>query len=238
MTALYIRNFLFIAGAGKSTLLYVMILYVHPRLFLALVRSAIIQDIERMHAAGLATLAYYYFDFRDVKKQDCYGLLSSLVLQLSAESDSCYNVLSKLYSVNNRGIRKPDVDALKKCLADMLSLRGQDQIYIIVDALDECPNFPGTPSAREDVLETLKEIVNLELPNVNLCVGSRPEMDIRLALEPLTTLNISLHDEVGQKKDMVEYINSIVRSDWSMQRWNEEDKQLVVDTLSSKADGM
>jgi hypothetical protein len=201
-------------------------------------RSAIIQDVTDMHAAGLATMAYYYFDFRDVKKQDCYGLLSSLVSQLSAESGSCYNVLSKLYLDNNRGMRKPDLGALKKCLADMLSLPGQGQIYIIVDALDECPNFPGTPSAREDVLEFFKEIVNLKLPNLNLCAASRPEMDIRLVLEPLTTLKISLHDEIGQKKDIVEYINSIVRSDWNMRRWKEEDKQLVVDTLSGKVDGM
>ena len=200
--------------------------------------SAIIQDVKGMCTAGLATMAYYYFDFRDVQKQDCYGLLSSLVSQLSAESDSCYDVISKLYSDNSRGTRKPDVGALKKCLADMLSLPGQDPIYIIVDALDECPNFPGTPSARENVLEFVKEIANLKLPNVNLCVASRPELDIRLVLEPLTTLKISLHDEIGQKKDITEYVNSIVRSDWSMQRWNEEDKQLVVDTLSSKADGM
>ena len=75
-----------------------------------------------MHTAGLATMTYYYFDFRDVKKQDCYGLLSSLVLQLSAKSDSCYNVLSKLYLDISCGMRKPDVDALKKRLADMLSL--------------------------------------------------------------------------------------------------------------------
>jgi hypothetical protein len=191
-----------------------------------------------MHAAGLATMAYYYFDFRDVKKQDCYGLLSSLVSQLSIESDSCSNVLSKLYSDNSRGTRKPDIGALKRCLADMLSLPGQGRVYIIVDALDECPNSPGTPSAREDVLEFVKEIVDLKLPNVNLCVASRPEMDIRLVLEPLTTLKISLHDEMGQKKDIVEYINSIVRSDAGMRRWNEKDKQLVVETLSGKADGM
>ena len=191
-----------------------------------------------MHAAGFATMAYYYFDFRDVKKQDCYGLLSSIVSQLSTESDSCYNFLSKLHSDNGRGMWKPEIGALKKCLADMLSLPGQGQIYIIVDALDECPNFPGTPSAREDVLEIVKEIVNLKLPNVNLCVASRPEMDIRLVLEPLTTLKISLHDEIGQKKDIIEYIKSVVRSDLSMRRWKEEDKQLVVDTLSRKADGM
>ena len=206
--------------------------------FTGLTRSAIIQDVKGMHAAGLATMAYYYFDFRDVKKQDCYGLLSSILLQLSAKSDSCYDVLSKLYSDNSNDIGKPDIGTLKKCLADMLSLPGQGQIYIIVDALDECPNFPGTPSAREEVLQFVKETVNLKLSNVNICVASRPEMDIRLVLEPLTNLKISLHEEIGQAKDIIEYINSIVRSDRSMQRWKEEDKQLVVDTLSGKADGM
>jgi hypothetical protein len=205
---------------------------------MAPVRSAIIQDIERMHAAGLATMAYYYFDFRDVKKQDCYGLLSSLVSQLSADSNPCYNILSKLYTDNIRGTRKPDIDALKECLTEMLNLPGQGPIYIILDALDECPNFPGRPSAREEVLDFVDELVNLELPNVHLCVASRPEMDIRTILEPLTSLRISLHDEIGQKEDIIKYINSVVRSDRNMRRWKEEDKRLVVDTLSEKADGM
>ena len=227
-----------IAGAGKSTLLYVMIICVLPWLFIVSVRSAIIQDVERMHAAGLAAMAYYYFDFRDVKKQDCYGLLSSLIFQLSAESDSCYNILSKLYSDNIRGTRKPDIDSLKECMTDMLNLPVQGPVYIIVDALDECPNFPGRPSAREEVLEFIEELVNLELPNVHLCMASRPEMDIRIVLEPLTTLQISLHDEIGQKKDIIEYIKSVVHSDRTIRRWREEDQNLVVDTLSDKADGM
>jgi hypothetical protein len=202
------------------------------------IRSAIIQDIDRMHAAGLATMAYYYFDFRDVKKQDCYGLLSSLILQLSAESDSCYNILSQLYSDNTRGIRKPTISALKKCLTDMLSLPGQGPIYIIVDALDECPNLSGMLSAREEVLEVIEELVDLKLPNVHLCVASRPEMDIRVVLEPLTPLKISLHDEIGQKEDIIEYIKSVVHSDRSMRRWKDEDKQLVIVTLSDRVDGM
>ena len=191
-----------------------------------------------MHATGLATMAYYYFDFRDANKQDCYGLLSSLISQLSAESDSCFNILSQLYSDNTHGIRKPDIDALKICMTDMLSLPGQAPIYIIVDALDECPNFSGTPSAREEVLDLTEELVNLNLPNVHLCVASRPEIDIRMVLEPLTSLRISLHDESGQKEDIIAYINSVVRSDRRMRRWREEDQNLVIDALSQNADGM
>jgi hypothetical protein len=191
-----------------------------------------------MQEAGLATMAYYYFDFRDVKKQDCYGLLSSLVSQLSAESDSCYNILSQLYSDNMNGTRKPDIDSLKGCMKDMLKLPGQGPIYIIVDALDECPNLSGTPSAREEVLELIGELVHLELPNIHLCVASRPEVDIRVILDPLTTLKVSLHDETGQKEDIVKYIKSVIYSDRNVQRWNEVDRQLVVATLSDKVDGM
>ncbi len=201
-------------------------------------RSTIIEDKEGMRAAGLATMAYYYFDFRDIKKQDCYGLLSSLISQLSVESDSCYELLSQFYSSHSRGTRKPSIVALKNCMTDMLSLRGQGPIYIIIDGVDECPNFPGRPSAREKVLTVIEDIVGLKLPNVHLCVASRPEMDIRLVLESLTSLKISLHDEIGQKEDIIAYIKFTVRSDRSMRRWREEDQNLVINTLSEKADGM
>jgi hypothetical protein len=207
-------------------------------LFITPIRSAVIEEIEDMRTAGLATMAYYYFDFRDVKKQDRYGLLSSLVSQLSAELDPCYQVLSQLFLNHAGGTRKPTTSALTKCMKDMLTLPGQGPIYIIVDAVDECPNFPGRPSARDEVLELIEELVDLKLPNLHLCVASRPEMDIRLVIEPLTTHKISLHDESGQKEDIIRYIESVVRSDRSMRRWKEEDKQLVVDALSGKADGM
>ena len=191
-----------------------------------------------MRAAGLATMAYYYFDFRDIEKQDRYGLLSSFVSQLSIESDSCYEVLSQLYSDHASGRQKPTTNALTECMKDMLSLPGQGQIYIVVDALDECPDLSGTPSAREEVLELVEELVSLNLPNLHLCVASRPEIDIRKTLEPLKPLQISLHDECGQKEDIIEYIKSVVHSDRKMRSWRDEDRELVVEVLSEKSDGM
>jgi hypothetical protein len=122
-------------------------------------------------------------------------------------------------------------------MKDMLNLP-EGPIYIIVDALDECPNLSGTLSAREEVLELIEELVDLELPNLHLCVASRPEVDIRVILDPLTTLKISLHDETGQTEDIVKYIKFVVYSDRNMRKWNEDVKQLVVDTLSDNANGM
>ena len=201
---------------------------------LMLTRSAIIQDIGIMRTAGLA---YYYFDYQDVKKQDRYGLLSSLVFQLSAKLDSCYEVLSQLYSDHDSGMRKPTTSTLTKCMKDMLSLPGQGPVYIIVDGLDECPDVSGVQSAREEVLGLIEELVGLKLLNFHLCVASRPEVDIRMVLEPLDPLQISLHGERGQKDDIIEYIKSVVHSDRKMRGLSNEDKELIIKMLPEKADG-
>ncbi len=226
------------SGGRKKHAPVCVSLWVCSRSFTVPTRSAIIQDIEGMRAAGLATMAYYYFDFRDDKKQDCDGLLSSLISQFSVESDSCYNILSQLYLGHSRGTRKPSIGTLKKCMTNMLSLRGQGPIYIIIDGVDECPNFPGRPSAREKVLTVIKDLVGLNFRMFIYAWLSRPEMDIRLVLESLTSLKISLHDEIGQKEDIIAYIKFNLRSDQSMRRWREEDQDLVIATLSNGANGM
>ena len=200
--------------------------------------SAIIQNIADLRAAGLASMAYYYFDFRDAEKQNRRGLLASLLAQLSFQSNPCYEILSRLYATHDSGTQEPADDTLTTCLKDMLELPGQGATYIMIDGLDECPNTSGMPTAREEVLELVEDLVKLELPNVHICATSRPEIDIRTVLGPLTTLQLCLHDESGQKRDIVDYLTTIVCSDRMMRRWRKEDKQLVIDTLSDKADGM
>ena len=185
-----------------------------------------------------ALIAYFYFDFRDVDKQNLRNLLSSLLIQLSARSDPCCDILSQLYSLHDRGVRKPSDRAMIECLKKMLTLETEGPTYIIMDALDECPTTSTIPSPREDVLDFVGEIVGLHLPNVHICATSRPEHDIQDVLKHLTPRAISLHDETGQQKDISDYITSFVGSDRKVRKWRKEDKDLVIKTLSEKADGM
>ena len=188
--------------------------------------------------AGLATVAYFYFDFRDTDKQNRRNLLLSLLSQLFARSDLCCDMLHRVYVTHDNGAHKPTDDVLIQCLKESLASSIDLPIYVIIDALDECPNTFGMPSPRELVLGLVKELVDLSLPHLHICVTSRPEIDIRIVLEPLTSLRVSLHDETGQKKDIVDYIVSVVHSDTQMSKWREQDQNLVVETLSERADGM
>jgi len=187
---------------------------------------------------GSANLAYFYCDFRDEDKQSHRNLLLSVLSQLSARSNLCFDTLSSVYTKHDKGTRKPSDGTLLKCLKETLSHRSRRPFYLIVDALDECPNNSGMPSPREQVLHLVKDLVELCLPNLHICLTSRPEIDIKDALEPLTSLRVSLHDQTGQRKDITEYVSSVVYSDMKMRRWREEDKRLVIKTLSERADGM
>jgi hypothetical protein len=190
--------------------------------------------------AGSAIMAYFYFDFRDLNKQSCHDLLLSLVSQLSSSSSRCCDILNRVYTRLKRGAQQPSDDILKDCLKEMLRLPGQGQIFIILDALDECLDSSGIPSPRSEVLQLVKELVELDLKELHICATSRPEVDIRAVLEPLAFRSVSLHDQGGQKMDIADYVRNVVNSSSSlaMERWRDDDKRLVIKTLIDRADGM
>ena len=190
-----------------------------------------------MQKSGLASLAMYYYDFREKEKKDLRGLLSSVLSQLCKQTYSYFAILSTFYSTYDDGARSPSNDALIRCSKDALNLPGQAPVYLIVDALDECPNT-SLPSQRDQVLGLIEDLVDSKLPSLRICVTSRPEIDIKPILEPLTFLSVSLHDESGQKEDIDNYIKSLINTDRRMRRWSSEHKQLVIGILTERADGM
>jgi hypothetical protein len=203
--------------------------------------SSIVTDIESVCATGLASAAYYYFDYKDPKKQGLRGLLSSLLIQFCARSDRGYDILLRFYGEHQDGLRQPKEVDLIRCLKDVLELPHHGRVYIIVDALDESPNKLGIHTRytrREDVLSLIKELVNLRHPDIGICITSRPEVDIRMDLELLASHDVSLHDQAGQRSDIINYIKSVVETDRYMRGWRANDRQMVIESLSRNANSM
>ena len=200
--------------------------------------SAIIENIDSMRKCGLASLAFFYCDFRENEKRDLRGLLSSVIVQLCHQSDSYYQILSDLYSEHANGSQDPSDDELVQCLKDMLEVPGQAPVYLIVDGLDECSATSDMPSPLEKVLMLLEDLIDSRYSNLRICVTSRPEFDIRVVLGPLAFRSVSLHDESGQREDIGNYIMSVVHTDTKMRRWKAADRELVIDVLITKSDGM
>ena len=104
-------------------------------------------------------MAYFYFDFRDIDKQHWRHLITSILTQLSSNSSPRCDILSCLHSELDDGAQEPGP--------------GDDTE---IDALDECPNTSGIPSHRDRVLWLTKELIDLHLPNLHICITSHPEV--------------------------------------------------------------
>ena len=86
----------------------------------------------------------------------------------------------------------------------------------------------------------MKELADLRLRGLYICATSHPEVHIRAVLELLAFRLVSLHDEIGQKADVADYVCSMVNEapSTAMMRWRVDDKNLVIETLTERADGM
>ncbi|KAI0289222.1 hypothetical protein BC826DRAFT_1107209 [Russula brevipes] len=202
--------------------------------------SAVIEDIKNTRKTTERLIAYYYFDYKDASKRDVRGLLASLLFQLGDSSDRCWDLLYRLYTKCRDGSEQPSDADLTNCLDGMLKLPGQVPIFIIMDALDECPSTTGIRSAREEVLAFVEDLVGSKHSNLFICITSRPEQDIQTALCPLTTpsCRVSLHEEGGQREDISNYIRTFFETDKTVLGWRNEDRELVISTLSERAGGM
>ncbi|KAH9025556.1 hypothetical protein EDB84DRAFT_369073 [Lactarius hengduanensis] len=200
--------------------------------------SAIIQHITKLRDAGQATLAYYYFDFRDKEKQNVRNFITSVLVQLSESSNACREIIHRLYSAHGNGTRQPSNGALTDCLKEMLTVAAEHRVFIIIDSLDECPDTSEIPTPREAILDVVKDLSHPHHPNLRFCVTSRPEVDVQTKLKPLAISAVSLHGQSGRKRDIANYVNSVVSLDEKLREWRDEDKKLVVEELSEKADGM
>jgi hypothetical protein len=216
-------------------------LILSSRELIVLASSTIIENIDTMREADLASLAFFYCDFREDEKTGLRGLLSSLLVQLCHQADPYCDILFKFYSEHAKGFRRPSDDALVGCLKDLLKLTGLPPVYLIVDALDECPNISALRSPRAKVLNLIQELIKSPISFLRICVTSRPLIDIKDVLDPLIVCSersVSLEDQSEQKRDIEDYIKSVINTHPENKGWNAEHKQLVIGVLTDKADGM
>lgn len=166
-------------------------------------------------------------------------MLASLVMQLSDGSNRCRSARVQLYINCGNGSETPSEAALTRCLKRMLEFERRRQIYIVIDAVDECPNDPGTKSARRELLILVEDLVRSRHPKLYICVTSSLERDIKTTLSLLTSTagRITLHDEPGHKEDIKNYVRCFLKKNQEMRAWAPEQQELVTNALSERAGG-
>jgi hypothetical protein len=132
---------------------------------------------------------------------------------------------------------RPSIEELQNSLIS--TLYGFTNVYIIIDALDECPDIN---IQREELMKTLHYILDFDLNNLHLFCTSRKESDIDISLRCQFSkpgrgaLDISSHlQEI--ERDIGEYIDSTL-TNTNYSSWPIHIKAEVRKVLIEKSDGM
>ncbi|KAH8803296.1 hypothetical protein F5884DRAFT_903864 [Xylogone sp. PMI_703] len=191
--------------------------------------STIVEDIIASHSSDpKVTIGYFYFDFNDVAKQRYENLIRSLIIQFSSQSMEVSESLSSLFSSCQDGQRQSKTDELLRVLENVL--RGHREMFIIIDALDECQD-------RERLLALIETIVDWKIQNLRILVTSRKERDIEEYLEHLATEQIPLQSATVNN-DIRIHISERLKNDPKLNIWPASVQTEIEKTLMGRADGM
>ncbi|KAH0435666.1 hypothetical protein CcaCcLH18_04775 [Colletotrichum camelliae] len=203
----------------------------------SILSSSVIKHLQDKCKSDPGTaLAYFYFNFGSLEQQSVAIMLSSLVKQMCASRPDTPQAIKNFEDYKTKGER-PDTKTLEE--AFIASTRGFSDVFIVVDALDECPMLNGE---RGKLLASITRIAAAMPENLHLFCTSRAEPDISTAINKLlyslsgTEINL-LKDTAGLDSDMSTYINSVLESD-DYRSWPAELKDDARRLLIEKADGM
>jgi hypothetical protein len=194
---------------------------------MAIYSSTIIQKVtSHFKSDPTVGVCYFYFDFNDNEKQRHENLIRSLIVQLYGQCRTMPEPLSSLFCSN--GDRQPTTEELVLTLQQML--RNLSQIFIIIDALDECKE-------REPLLEFIERLLSWNLEKLHILATSRRERDIEGTLESLSTNQIPIQTSIVDA-DIRIHVCERLRNDPKLRKWPAEVQSEIEQTLSDGANGM
>ncbi|KAJ7726452.1 ankyrin repeat-containing domain protein [Mycena maculata] len=144
--------------------------------------STVIREVSTSTDVQPSAIAYFYFDFRDERRQRPDVMLRSIIFQLSSQSTPPYRSLSQLH--DKMSSVPPHDEDLLQVLDELLSELGRS--YIILDALDEC-----VESDFHRIVEFLKSLLggSTERP-FHLLFTSQPRQLFNEAFNTVTCIEL------------------------------------------------
>ncbi|TFY58838.1 hypothetical protein EVG20_g8001, partial [Dentipellis fragilis] len=184
---------------------------------------------DHVNSTMSCALAFFYFDFKDLSKQNFSGFLRSIPRQLSSQSLGASAVLKKLYVDHDNGLRQPSQKDLQIALGNIL--KHFDAAYIVLDALDECH-----VDDRDRHLISFVTMLNAQ-NSVHFLATSRNEADIKECLETNVTHVVNLGDTLIYK-DIEAYLSAVLQQERHFRKCSDDIKQEIKNVLLKKANGM
>jgi hypothetical protein len=181
-------------------------------------------------------VVYWYFTFTDTEKQSLANCILSLLGDAYSNLQKTPQGLQEAYDQANFGRQQPGTKQTLELLKETLA--GLSDVFICLDALDECPKSRGE---RKGLLDAIHEICSWGLESLHILATSRREVDIEGSFDALSKNTGGFLAVAVQgpqvKRDIEKFIRHRVQdrifNSWTIKLRNEVETMLV-----SQAEGM
>ena len=199
-----------IPGAGKTIL-----------------TAVVINDLTaQLYNDPTIGIAYIYCNFRQQDEQKPEDLLASILKQLTQGRSSLPDSLKSLYDKHKKHRTRPLLDEISKTLNSVTALYAQ--VFIIIDALDECQTCNGYRQ------RFISEIFDLQTrTGANLFVTSRLIPEITDMFESSLPLEIRASDQ-----DVRRYLDGCISRLPKCVSKNSDLQERIKATIVKTVDGM
>ncbi|KAF9873496.1 hypothetical protein CkaCkLH20_08955 [Colletotrichum karsti] len=197
--------------------------------------STIVQDLIHNDPCT-DRCVYFYFDFNYASTTSFEHAIRSLVIQVYTKFPNAREPLDSLHSLFMQRAQQPGLEVLCKAFETMVQQTGE--IWIVIDALDECKT--GNGAAKGRLLSWIKSVLNLPKSTLHLIAASRPEADIELVLKDSTDYQVSIQSDLVSD-DICSYIQGRLECG-GLDRWDPEEhdeaRRKIESNLIKKSNGM
>jgi hypothetical protein len=177
--------------------------------------------------------APFYFAFSDKAKQTYEALLRSLVAQFGTQEPGLA-IMREKYDQRHNLKGGLSIVSLQPLLLDVLAV--YDTAFVVLDALDECPEDPGSVSERSTLFNGLgylsKEAANLKILMTSRDVPDIRDCMVRLPAEQLPIQARAVDDDISS------YVAQQLSKGPYFTRLKPKSLDDIQETITEKADGM
>lgn len=194
--------------------------------------STIIDNLQTQYDSRLL---YFYFELIDPNKRTAEDMLRSLIRQLVYKNKTAQELLIDLFNNHAYHAKQPTLQQLTDVFKQMLTY--SDEIWIVLDALDECEKVSET----KWLLSWMQDLMTSPPANMHLLATSRLLEDMKSNISSWAGTNpfLSIQNSSAMK-DISSYIRKRVLEDEGFRRWRSQPdvQQEIECQLMKKADGL
>jgi hypothetical protein len=190
-----------------------------------------VEDVQQ-HCRQAVNFGFapFYFTFSDQTKQSYEALLRSLVAQLGTQ-ESGLPLLRERYDQRHEIQGGLSTQNLEPILLAILAV--YDTVFVVLDALDECPEETNACSKLFAGLEYLSnEAANLKILMTSRDIPDIRDCMVRFPAERLPVMTSAVDDDIHS------YVAQQLSQGQYFRRLKRESLDLIQTTITEKADGM